>query len=59
LPFQQPTCPAFGGDKLDVMYMTSARWRLPDADLAKQPYAGGLCALDAGVKGLPEPTYRG
>lgn len=59
LPLQQPTCPAFGGDKLDVMYMTSARWRLSGADLAKQPFAGGLCVLDVGVRGLPEPYFKG
>ena len=59
LPLQQPTCPAFGGDRLDIMYMTSARWRLSEADLAKQPFAGGLCALDVGVRGLPEPYFKG
>ena len=30
---------------------------LPETMLRKQPLAGGLFALDAGVAGLPEPFF--
>jgi sugar lactone lactonase YvrE len=59
LPVQQPTCPAFGGPGLDVLYVTSAAAGLSHAERAAQPLAGGLFALDPGVRGLPEARFRG
>ena len=40
LPVTNPTCPAFGGPGLRDLYITSARHRLTDAQLAKEPHAG-------------------
>ena len=59
LPVQRPTCPAFGGTGLDVLYVTSASIRLSDAERARQPWAGGILALDPGVRGLPEARFKG
>jgi L-arabinonolactonase len=59
LPVQQPTCPAFGGPDLDVLYVTSASIGLSHEALAVQPCAGGLLALDPGVRGVPEARFRG
>lgn len=59
LPVQRPTCCAFGGPGLDVLYVTSARTRLTEAELARGPLAGGLLALEPGVRGLPEPRFAG
>lgn len=59
MPIQQPTSCMFGGESLDVLFVTSARWRLTDKDLARQPSAGGLFAVEVGVKGLPEPRFAG
>jgi sugar lactone lactonase YvrE len=59
VPMEQPSCPAFGGADLGLLYLTSARWRLSEAALSKQPLAGALCALEVGVKGLPEPCFKG
>jgi sugar lactone lactonase YvrE len=59
LPVQQPTCPAFGGPGLDVLYVTSASIGLPEAERARQPWAGAILALDPGVRGLPEARFRG
>jgi len=59
LPVARPTCCAFGGPALDVLYVTTASIRLGEADLARQPWAGGLLALDVGVRGLPEPRFGG
>ena len=54
LPTDLPTCCEFGGPDLDILYVTTAaRMR------RHQPYAGGLFAVDAGVKGLPTPRFRG
>jgi sugar lactone lactonase YvrE len=59
LPVQRPTSAMFGGDDLSTLYITSARTGLDANDLAKQPLAGGLFALDPGVKGVPEPRFAG
>ena len=59
LPVQQPTCPMFGGAGLDLLYVTSASIGLDAAARARQPQAGGLFALDVGVKGLPEARFKG
>jgi L-arabinonolactonase len=59
LPVQRPTCPAFGGPNLDVLYVTSATIGLSPEALAAQPCAGGLLALDPGVRGVPEARFPG
>jgi sugar lactone lactonase YvrE len=59
LPVQKPTSCMFGGPDLRTLYVTSAVWDLDDDALRKQPWAGGLLALDVGVAGLPEPRFDG
>jgi sugar lactone lactonase YvrE len=59
MPMQCPTSCAFGGPALDILYVTTARQRLSEEQLAKQPLAGALLALDVGVRGLPEPRFAG
>lgn len=57
LPVQRPTTCMFGGQDLATLYVTSARMDLSEAALATQPQAGGLFALQPGVRGLPEPRF--
>ncbi len=59
LPVQRPTCPAFGGSGLDVLFVTSARIGLSAEALAAQPCAGGILALEPGVRGVPEARFPG
>jgi L-arabinonolactonase len=59
LPVSRPTACAFGGHDLATLYITTARFRLAPDRLAAETHAGGLLALDAGVRGLPEPMYAG
>jgi sugar lactone lactonase YvrE len=58
VPVQRPTCCTFGGPDLATLYVTTASQRLTAAELAEQPLAGGLLALDVGVCGLPESYCR-
>ncbi|MBX6317735.1 SMP-30/gluconolactonase/LRE family protein [Pigmentiphaga sp.] len=58
LPVSNPTCPAFGGDNLDIMFVTSHSQRLGD-QLSREPLAGGLFAIHTGCRGLPEPRFAG
>jgi sugar lactone lactonase YvrE len=59
LPMSQPTSCAFGGTDLNTLYVTSASQRLRAEQLAREPFAGAIIAIDVGVKGLPEPQYVG
>lgn len=58
-PVDQPTSCAFGGPELATLYVTSAREGLSEADLDRQPYAGGLFAFEPGVRGMPLPAFAG
>jgi sugar lactone lactonase YvrE len=59
LPATNPTCPAFGGDGLDTLFVTTARHKLARRQLAAEPAAGRLLALEPGVRGLPANTFAG
>ena len=56
VPVKKPTMCAFGGPRLDTLFVTSIRPQ--GIDLADQPLAGGVFALNPGVQGLPEPKAR-
>jgi len=60
LPVSNPSCPAFGGAQLDVLYLTTAREDLNAAQLEREPHAGGIFrAQIAGAVGLPEERFSG
>ena len=54
-----PTCCAFGGDKLDTLYITTASFRMSPERRAAEPLAGNLFAIQPGVRGLPEAEFAG
>lgn len=58
-PVSQVTSCTFGGDRLDRMFVTSARIGLSDAQLAREPLAGGLFEVDPGTAGLPTQQFAG
>lgn len=57
LPAARITSCAFGGAKLDRLFVTSARIGLSDNDLAATPDAGALFVLDVGVSGHPVARF--
>jgi xylono-1,5-lactonase len=59
MPVSQVTSCTFGGDNLDRMFVTSARIGLSDAQLAKEPLAGGLFEVDPGTAGLATQQFAG
>jgi sugar lactone lactonase YvrE len=59
MPVPQPSCPAFGGADLDVLYVSSAAIGTSGADFARAPDGGGVFALDVGVRGLPVSRFAG
>lgn len=58
LPTAQPSCPAFGGERLDRLYITTAREGMDAAQLAREPQAGDLFVAELKVPGLAEPPLR-
>jgi L-arabinonolactonase len=59
VPTWQPTRIAFGGERLNTLYITSARDGLSAAALAQDPHAGGLFAVEVPFTGVPEPRFAG
>lgn len=59
IPAQRPTSCMFGGPDLSTLYVTTAIWDLKGEALERQPNAGGLFAIDTGVRGLPETRFAG
>ena len=59
LPVSQVTSCAFGGNRLDKLYITSARIGLTDAQLLKEPQAGGLFVVTPGILGVEQTAYAG
>ncbi|HZY67929.1 MAG TPA: SMP-30/gluconolactonase/LRE family protein, partial [Devosia sp.] len=58
LPVSRVSCPAFGGKDLRTLYITTAREGMKPAELADEPLAGGVFALDVDVAGQPETLFR-
>ena len=58
VPVSRPTCPAFGGPDLKTLYITSAREGLTPEQLALEPLAGGVFAINVDVPGLPENLLK-
>lgn len=59
LPVQNVTSCAFGGPELDTLFITSATEDLSQAELDRQPLAGGVFAIRPGVRGRPMHRFAG
>jgi L-arabinonolactonase len=59
VPVQKPTCCAFGGEDLDILYITTSREGSTEAELEHQPTSGGLYAFRPGVRGLADVPFAG
>ena len=54
----QPSCCTIGGANGTTLYITTAREDMSEEQLAKEPDAGRLFAVDVGVAGRPLLAYR-
>jgi sugar lactone lactonase YvrE len=52
-PALNVTSCSFGGEKLNKLYVTSARIKVTDEQLAQYPYSGGLFCIETDVEGMP------
>ena len=59
LPTDHITNVAFGGPDLKTLFISSARFELSAQQLASQPLAGALFAVDTDAAGMPANTFAG
>ena len=59
MPVMRPTSCMYGGPDLSTMYVTSATMMLTEDQLAEQPLAGALFAIETGCRGRVEPKFAG
>jgi len=59
LPISQPTCIAFGGPDLDLLFITSSAHYLSKQEAIKQPLAGNLLIYKIPSQGLDATIYAG
>lgn len=55
---KKTSCPAFGGARLDELFVTTAQEGYDADALAGDPLAGQLFTAPAGARGRPEPPVR-
>ncbi len=58
LPVSQPTCVAFGGPKLDLLFITSARQGLSSEALEAEPQAGNVFIFQTDYTGIEDALFR-
>lgn len=56
-PVSQPTCPAFGGAGLDVLYVTSAWQGMTTGQRDAEPLAGHVLHTRPGAQGMTAASY--
>jgi sugar lactone lactonase YvrE len=59
LPVSQVSCCRFGGENMDVLYITTAWEGMTPAQRQAEPLSGDFFRVRVDVKGLPEPRFRG
>lgn len=59
VPAPQVTSVAFGGENLDILYITTALEGLTPEQLERYPQSGGLFSAKPGVRGVQAEFYKG
>ncbi len=57
VPSRNLTCPAFGGDSLDQLFVTSSRQEMTEDDLRAAPTSGGLFVVQPGARGVADALF--
>ncbi|MBS0278433.1 MAG: SMP-30/gluconolactonase/LRE family protein [Proteobacteria bacterium] len=58
LPVTGPTCVAFGGEDLNLLFVTTTRDGLGDDEMLRQPLAGSLFVFKVPVSGLVDARFN-
>ncbi|MEM7283026.1 MAG: SMP-30/gluconolactonase/LRE family protein [Pseudomonadota bacterium] len=57
IPTQQPTCVAFGGENLNLLFVTTARQDMTFNELSRQEHAGHVFVYETDYTGIPDATF--
>lgn len=57
MPVSQPTCAAFGGENMNLLFVTSARDSLSEWTLDQELQAGNLFVFQTPFRGLPDCRF--
>jgi len=57
LPVSQPTCVAFGGPRLDRLFVTSANPGFDDQTLSAEPEAGNVLVFQTNISGIADARF--
>ncbi len=58
VPAHNVTSCAFGGDNLEILYITTAKLDMTDEELEKYPLAGSVFKVNPGVKGVKSNSFK-
>jgi sugar lactone lactonase YvrE len=58
VPAQCPTMPCFGGDDMKTLYLTTASYNRPQAELDAMPGSGFVLSMRVETPGLPVNFFR-
>lgn len=59
IPANRVTSVAFGGPRMDELFVTTSSYGMNDVELEKEPYAGYLFKIEGlGVSGLPPNKFK-
>ncbi|WP_168204031.1 SMP-30/gluconolactonase/LRE family protein [Aliikangiella coralliicola] len=59
MPCANITSCAFGGDNMDLLYITTAKWTLSEREIAEQPLSGNLLVMTTNTQGVASEKYQG
>jgi sugar lactone lactonase YvrE len=59
VPVPKPTSCIFGGQDMDVLYVTTSRQNMTPEQLERYPLSGSVFAVRPGVSGVDEPLFAG
>jgi L-arabinonolactonase len=57
LPVSQPTCVAFGGTRLDRLFVTSATQGFDEQTLSAEPEAGNVLVFQTNISGIADARF--
>lgn len=58
MPVPRPTSCCFGGDGLDTLFITTARFAMTPSQLTDYPDAGDLYAMRPSIAGIPRQLFK-
>lgn len=59
MPAKNVTMCAFGGSSYDTLFVTTASEHMSEEELRQYPLAGGIFAMNVGVRGLADARFKG